>query len=109
MTEWLLIGLLAGLVVGLAVAFQSQKKTAQNLQTQNHNLLDELRHANEKAMGTQDRMIEQVINMRREGYQTIPEDEAFESYQITAEQEAEWEEQREQGVGGVNPKSLVGE
>lgn len=109
MTEWLLIGLLAGLAVGLAVAFHSQRKTNEKLESQNHNLLSEVRHANKTAREAQEKMIDQVIRMRQEGYQTIPPDEQFDTYRITPEQEAEWEDQRAAGVGGLSPESIVEE
>lgn len=107
MIEWLLIGLLVGLTVGLALLCLSQRTTLKEKDTTIHSVLADVQSERALATKTQERMIEQLIMLRRDGFQTIPEDEPFDAYRITPEQEAQWEEDQIQGLGGVNPESLV--
>lgn len=99
MIEWLLIGLLAGLTADLIALCLSQRTGLKEKDTKIHSLLADVQSERALATKTQERMIEQLIMLRRDGFQTIPEDEKFEAYRITPDQEAQWEEDSVQGLG----------
>jgi hypothetical protein len=90
----LAIGALAGLVVGLALLALSQWRTLKLKDTKLRTLQEDLKAERALANAAQDRMIDQLILMRREGFQTVPDDEPFETFRLTPEQEADIEEAR---------------